>query len=227
MNQQYQGISDRLDTMGHLILKEGLLSEKSDDEASVLSEEVKNEPSKVDTLRVQMSQRIHCRNWCPCSCHVKKKVKMAVPGIMESLLGKMFIGYAGLPVFSKSCDFEGCRDRQNVAATMEYWFPWWFVSMNLKMQLQYLPNAGPQMQLSTTRRVPDTSQSVEFALRGDIAGLKHLFAHGLASPRDVSDSRGFTLLRVSFKLAVLKVFPKHTASGRSTVECINTRLCNS
>ncbi|KAJ5776448.1 uncharacterized protein N7511_001459 [Penicillium nucicola] len=78
---------------------------------------------------------------------------------------------------------------------MEYWFPWWFVSVNTRIHFQYMPNAGPQFQLSTTRRVPDTAQSVNFATQGNIEGLKYLFSQGISSPRDVSDSRGFSLIR--------------------------------
>jgi ankyrin repeat protein len=51
------------------------------------------------------------------------------------------------------------------------------------------------MSLEALRRVPDASQCVSFAQTGNIDGLKYLFRHGLASPRDVSDSRGYTLLR--------------------------------
>lgn len=31
--------------------------------------------------------------------------------------------------------------------------------MNVKMQLTYEPNAGPQLQLTTQRRIPDSAQS--------------------------------------------------------------------
>ena len=58
--------------------------------------------------------------------------------------------------------------------------------------------AGPQLQLATQWRVPDTAQSIAFALNGNIDGLKDLFSRGLASPWDVSDSRGFSLIRVGF-----------------------------
>jgi hypothetical protein len=96
----------------------------------------------------------------------------------------------------KKCDFVGCRDQQSPTATMEYWFPWWFVSMNMQLHFKYIANVGPQFQISMVRRVPDTSQSVVFAQQGNIDGLKFLFTQGLASPRDVSDSRGFSLMRV-------------------------------
>ncbi|PSK38503.1 hypothetical protein B9Z65_6056 [Elsinoe australis] len=107
----------------------------------------------------------------------------------------MFVGYTGLPVLNKSCDFRGCRERQVPSANFEYWFPWWFASMNLKMCFKYLSSSGPQLQLSTTRRVPDTAQSISFAMQGNVEGLKYLFSQGLASPRDVSDSRGYSLMR--------------------------------
>jgi hypothetical protein len=54
----------------------------------------------------------------------------------------------------------------------------------------------PQLQLAMQWRVPDTAQSITFALKGDITGLKDLFSRRLASPSDVSNSRGFSLIRV-------------------------------
>lgn len=127
-----------------------------------------------------------------------------MPGVMKSLLGKMFVGYSGVPVLNKPCDFRGCKDKQNLSATIEYWFPWWLVSMNLKLQLKYTQMAEPRLQLATTRRVPDSSQSINFAMKGDIEGLKFLFSQGLASPRDASDSRGYSLIRVRLFFILLE-----------------------
>lgn len=196
MDQQYQGLSDRLDALGQSIVSGQLQSRKSFEEVLIPADEGTHDSSNIESLRVLVSNRVPCRKWCPCACHTKRKVKVTGPGIMESLLGKMFVGYTGLPVLNKNCDFRGCRDQQNPTAIMEYWFPWWFVSMNLKIYFKYLPSTGPQFQLSTMRRVPDTSQSITFARQGNIEGLKDLFSRGLASPRDVSSSRGFTLMRV-------------------------------
>ena len=193
LEQQHQDLSGRLDNLGKLILNGQPQKFPRPDQITIPSEK----SIDTQTLRVSASQRIPCRSWCPCACHAKQKLKLIAPGMMESVLGKMFVGYSGLPVLNKPCDFRSCRDRQNATATMDYWFPWWFVSMNLKLHLTYLPWTGPQFQLSTTRRVPDDSQSISFAMQGNIDGLKYLFSQGLAGPRDVSDSRGFTLMRVS------------------------------
>ena len=193
MDQQHQDLSNRFDALGKLILNGQLRDSSRPDQVSIPSKKGTN----TQILRVLTSHRIPCRSWCPCACHVNQKLKLTAPGMMESVLGKMFVGYSGLPVLNKPCNFRGCRDRQNATATMEYWFPWWFVAMNLKLHLTYLPRTGPQFQLSTTKRVPDDSQSIAFAMQGNIDGLKHLFSQGLVGPRDVSDSRGFTLMRVS------------------------------
>lgn len=192
MDQQHQDLSDRLDALGNLILNGQLQDSSRRDQISILSEKRTN----TQTLRILTSHRVPCRSWCPCACHAKRELKLTTSGMMESVLGKMFVGYSGLPVLNKPCDFRGCRDRQNAAATIEYWFPWWFVSMNSKLCLTYLPSTGPQFQLSTTRRIPDDSQSIAFAMQGNIDGLKYLFSQGLVGPRDVSGSRGFTLMRV-------------------------------
>ncbi|EXJ54890.1 uncharacterized protein A1O5_12956, partial [Cladophialophora psammophila CBS 110553] len=128
--------------------------------------------------------RVPCRRWCPCACHAKRNFKLAPPGMMENVLGKIFVGYSGLPVVSKPCDFRGCRDRQTATANMEYWFPSWFISMNLQMYLTNLPRRGMHIQLSTTRRIPDDSASINFAMQGNIDGLRFLFSQKLAHPKD-------------------------------------------
>lgn len=192
MDQQHQDLSDRLDALGKLILNGHLQDSSRRDQISIPSEEGTN----TQTLRILTSHRIPCRSWCPCTCHSKRKLNLPAPGLIENVLGRMFVGYSGLPVFNKPCDFRGCRDRQNATATIEYWFPWWIVSMNSKFCLTYLPWTGPQCHLSTTRRIPDDSQAIAFAMQGNTDGLKYLFSQRLVGPRDVSDSRGFSLMRV-------------------------------
>lgn len=136
-----------------------------------------------------------CRHWCPCRCHRKQKLSFKAPGVVEAMMGKLFFGYSGLPFLKQQCDFRGCQDQRRAVATIEYRFPSWLLSTNAKLHFKYVPNAGPEYQLSAIRRVADDSQSITLAMQGDIEGLKHLFAKGLAGPRDVSSSRGYTLVR--------------------------------
>lgn len=108
-------------------------------------------------------------------------------GLVDRVLGQMFVGYAGLPLINAKCDTDTCEKIQAAHVSVEYWFPLGFVwSKILRLQLTYQPNIGPQFELSTLRRVPDSALCVNFALSGNIDGLKELFKRGLASPRDVS-----------------------------------------
>ena len=136
-----------------------------------------------------------CRPRCPCSCHEYKK--SASPVFLNRVLGQMFIGYAGLPLFSPKCSSQECRKGQVPRVSLEYWFPLGFLwSQILSVQAGFSQNLGPHFQLKTLRRVPDSAPCVNFALEGNIDALKDLFVRGLASPQDVSSTRGYSLLRV-------------------------------
>lgn len=137
-----------------------------------------------------------CRSGCRCSFHEQKK-SSTPSSFMNRLLGQVFIGYAGLPMISPKCDHAGCEKAQIPVVNVEYWFPLGFCwSKIVQFQLSYRSTTGPQLNLSMLRSVPDTAPCVEFALRGNIEGLKSLFRRGLASPLDVSVTRGYTLVRV-------------------------------
>ncbi len=136
-----------------------------------------------------------CPTRCPCSCHEYKKT--ASPAFLSRVLGQMFIGYTGLPLFSPKCSSQQCRKGQVPRVSLEYWFPLgFFWSQILTVQAVYSQNLGPQFQLKTLRRVSDAAPCVNFALEGNIEALKDLFVRGLASPQDVSSTRGYSLLRV-------------------------------
>ncbi|KAI1958912.1 hypothetical protein LOZ58_004949 [Ophidiomyces ophidiicola] len=72
---------------------------------------------------------------------------------------------------------------------------WVLLFNNSENPAWYQANIGSRFHFDTLRRVPDSAQCVNFAVKGDIDGLKHPFSHGLASPRDISTSRGYSLLR--------------------------------
>lgn len=153
-------------------------------------------PGPKGLLGFRVSTCIDCLPGCYCRCHIVTKT--ASQGVVDHVLGQLFIGYAGLPIVSPSCDVHTCRKAQSALLSVEYWFPLRFVwSQIIRLQVSCRPNLGPQFGLSTLRRVPDSAQCVSYALSGNIDGLKDLFARGLASPRDVSSTRGYSVLRVS------------------------------
>lgn len=150
-------------------------------------------PQEVDFgVRVTPYNNL-CRGICHCSCHARKS--SSSPALLGNLLGRLFVGYAGLPVLNQKCDANDCKGAQSSKVTMEYWFPASFWSSIVRVDISYYHNLGPSLQLRTLRRVPDTAQCINYALDGNIDGLKFLFRQGLASPRDISPTRGYSLLR--------------------------------
>lgn len=149
------------------------------------------------SVKVRLRQaHATCQASCICSCHSVRRQKS--PSFMDRVLGQLFVGYSGLPLLSTKCDSAACVRQQISTVDAEYWFPLGFCwSQIVRLHLAYEVNCGPSLQLSTLRRVSDSSQGVHFALNGNIDGLKSLFSQGTASPRDVSSTRGYSLLRVS------------------------------
>ncbi|MCJ1456869.1 hypothetical protein MMC28_007235 [Mycoblastus sanguinarius] len=152
------------------------------------------ESKSTEGVGMRVTQHGVCRPGCPCRCHVQ--TRSSTWGLVDRVFGQMFVGYAGLPLVNAKCDTNSCEKNQSACVSVEYWFPLGFVwSKILRLQLTYQPHIGPQFELSTLRRVPDSAQCVNFALNGNIDGLKDLFKKGLASPRDVSTTRGYSVLR--------------------------------
>lgn len=150
---------------------------------------------RVEGMGIRVSPyTVACRSGCTCECHLQQKSKS--PAFLNRFLGQLFVGYAGLPVLSSKCNLASCQKPQSSNLSLEYWFPFGFLSSTIvRLQAGHQPNMGTLFQLDTLRRVPDTAQCVTMAQTGDIEGLKYLFSRGLASPRDVSSTRGYSLLR--------------------------------
>lgn len=137
-----------------------------------------------------------CPTTCVCSCHTRSK--SPAPAFINRVLGQLFVGTAGIPILSTKCDYNACKSSQAPRVSMEYWFPLGvFWSQIVQLQVSYHASMGPQFSLKSLRRVPDSAQCVHYAMHGNIEGLKDLFRRGLASPWDVSSTRGYTLSRVS------------------------------
>ncbi|KAL7921340.1 ankyrin repeat-containing domain protein [Trichoderma austrokoningii] len=123
------------------------------------------------------------RKHCSCSCHT--------PAFLNNLLGRLFVRYASLPSISPKCDNQERQASRSGKISLEYWFPPSIWSRILRMEL----STGPSLQLDMLRIIPDNSQCINFTVDGNISGLQSLFDRGLASPRDVSSTRGYSLLR--------------------------------
>lgn len=144
-------------------------------------------------IRALSYDRVTCQAWCRCICHIERS--LASSSTAEHILGRLFVGYAGLPLVSQPCNIS-CRRRQTMSVSMEYWFPPWFLHHIVRLEIALPSAAGLHLHLRTLRRVPDSAECVRFAMTGNIDGMKALFVQGLASPQDVSATRGYSITRV-------------------------------
>ncbi|KAL9023988.1 MAG: hypothetical protein Q9196_006841, partial [Gyalolechia fulgens] len=159
------------------------------------------QPSRSEGVRIRLNQYAsNCSSNCRCACHISKR--SSTPTVVDRILGQMFVGYAGIPLLNAKCDVAECDKSQIPYVNMEYWFPLGlFWSQIVRLQLGYQSHLGPQVSLSMLRRVPDHAPCIKFAVDGSIDGLKDLFKRGLASPKDVSSTRGYSILRVSYQIS--------------------------
>ena len=161
------------------------------------SQQRKNSTPKTEGVAIHVSQYASaCPTTCVCSCHTHAKAP--APAFINRVLGQLFVGTAGVPLLSTKCDYQACKSSQAPRVSVEYWFPLGvFWSQIIRLQVGYHTTMGPQFSLRSLRRVPDSAQCVHYTMNGNIEGLKDLFRRGLASPWDVSSTRGYTLSRVS------------------------------
>ena len=168
------------------------------------SRQRKNTSLNTQGVAISVSQYAStCPMSCVCSCHTQAKAP--APALINRVLGQLFVGIAGIPFLSTKCDYQACKSSRAPQVSVEYWFPLGvFWSQIVRLQVGYNASIGPQFSLRSLRRVPDSAQCVHYAMDGNIEGLKDLFRRGLASPWDVSSTRGYTLSRVSHR-TVLEV----------------------
>lgn len=155
-----------------------------------------NSQQQIEAVRVGVqSSKKWCGRGCPCKCHDTHRSQ--TPAILNRLLGQLFVSYSGIPGITPKCDYDDCKQSGAPKVQAEFWFPasiFW--SKILQVEASYQAATGPSLQLRTYRHVPDSAPAVNYTINGNIDALKALFAQGLASPIDVSDTRGYSLLRV-------------------------------
>ncbi|KAL9040139.1 MAG: hypothetical protein Q9214_004603, partial [Letrouitia sp. 1 TL-2023] len=95
------------------------------------------ELTRADTKEVFQSPQIrvetsslplnHCDRPCVCQCH--RFTNLATPSALNQVVGRLFIGYVGLPLLSSSkCNRTACRRRRTqMEIRIAYLFPVWFV----------------------------------------------------------------------------------------------------
>jgi hypothetical protein len=125
-----------------------------------------------------------CKQWCSCACHCKTNVRTPQP--LRAVMGLLFVGYTGLPVFTPSCDDKSCRRRVAPSIDITYYFPAWFLSRALALSFTVSTSAGPYLNLRMPRIVGWGSALWSSSRAGDLGQVQLLFAQGIASPYDIN-----------------------------------------
>lgn len=156
----------------------------------------------LNSRRALPSDGAACRPLCACSCHLLKR--MAIPPFLSKILGRLVLEHAGIPGIGTRCDTSACVKTQSLQVSAEYRPPLRGVWSKIgRFNVTYQANLGPSLQLRTLRLVPHSAPAVSFAISGDIEGLKELFGRGVASPCDVSETRGYSLTRVRLSIFLM------------------------
>ena len=137
---------------------------------------------------------VSCERWCSCACHVQGSFRY--PAWMRSVVGGLFVGYAGIPVFTPPCSETSCKQRSVPFIEVTYHFPTWLLSRVWSLNFRLSSHGGPELSLRMPRMVDWSTPLWKASTAGDIPAIQRLFASGKASPLDVNPF-GQTALHVS------------------------------
>ncbi|KAL8832371.1 MAG: hypothetical protein Q9170_004907 [Blastenia crenularia] len=152
---------------------------------------------KASTSELQLvsnrdSRPGQCKRACSCVCHIVYRVK--TPAILQNLVGSLLVKSNGLYGMSQACNENSCRRSSAASLRISYRFPEWFLNRMISSFITSNHVDGPQLSLVALRIVSDSSAIFSLASTGNTDTLAQLLQSGLASPRDVSATWGYTPL---------------------------------
>lgn len=175
-------------------LREILISGKEQTVKTGLGHDSKFGFDGVIDMRTSIKGLDRCNGSCTCCCHPKRRIQFTET--LSSLTGSMCLSYVGGQI-SRSCDQSSCKRKLHTTFKLTYYFPRWFLIKVVSVLLSFDPAGSPNMSMQMPCIRPDTSRIFHLATAGDIEGMKLMFERGLASPNDVSDTFGYSVLHVS------------------------------
>lgn len=151
-------------------------------------------------IRTRRYGAVRCEKWCSCLCHTPKMLQ--TPAVARTILGLLFVDYAGIPAILPRCDQTTCRRQVIPSVKVSYYFPPWLLHRVSRLALEFPFASKIQASLKAPRVVPDNAEVFVCAVQGDLNGMRRLFEQGLASPGDVGIGTGRIPLHVSIALQI-------------------------
>ena len=153
-------------------------------------------------LSILQRQYLVCIPSCRCRCH--NVSNWATPKWLNPLLGRLFVGYAGLPILTRSCDKISCHRRLEPSMSLCYYFPFWFAQRILQAYLYFPYHGGIEQRLRVSRIVWAGSDIFAKARSGDVEGVKALLSSRESSPFDINTTYGDTAFKVNTSTSNLR-----------------------
>ena len=145
----------------------------------------------MPNVLVRVLRRRPCHSACSCICHQTQR--LLSPGIVQRLVGNLFIGYTGLPTPFRRCNVLGCRQNSPAHAKLFYRFPSWFCKRAVDLAF-FGGGLCPELVLRFPCVRPLHSEWGEYIRDGRVDDLKRLINCKQASLQDVDNTFGLTAL---------------------------------
>ena len=151
-------------------------------------------PNKTIELALNY-RRNGCTSNCKCSCHLSRSHQFRLPNILRGLLGSLFIGYTGYPVWSR-CNSRTCLARRSLRIT--YVFPKWALEYALHGVIQTWAVGGPSFAVVARRRVQYQNSILEIVNWGGLTALKRHLEMQPMTVNDLKWENGTSALHIAF-----------------------------
>ena len=116
---------------------------------------------QTPTVRfVARPRHAKCPPACRCKCHAPKSPALRLGGEM---LGRLFVGYSGVPGTATTCDVRTCLAKGRLSIEVSYVFPTWFLHYAVSAVFRRANNVAPSLGLFVTKRVGFDPTSILYA----------------------------------------------------------------
>ena len=197
-------------------------------------EEISSDPLPATHVDPRPAYAMHDLSSCSCSCH--RVSAFASPGVLQNVCGALTMKFQA-PGMTPACNEIICSRSKQSSFKLNYRFPPWLLNCAIDTLLTISYVRGPQMALSSTRIIPNYSDIFNFAMTGDLSGIKDLFKSNLASRFDATSNYGYTALHYAIDYGYFELCDFLLKSGarngildfsnRSATDLAYSKLCTS
>ncbi|EPS35396.1 hypothetical protein H072_11240 [Dactylellina haptotyla CBS 200.50] len=139
----------------------------------------------LDTYFKVTAETVGCSQYCICTCHHRSSI--ATPGVLRHIIGFLFIGYVGSPVFkTKKCSQKSCKGQGRSSVHVTYYFPSWWMNRVLIGAADVSNQGISNARITYQARVQLATETILWAAAwGNLDFVKLLLQNRQARPDDM------------------------------------------